>query len=87
MAAILHLTNIRFSQDDETDGVYIDDEYPLEVGKDLKKKKKLFIIFYSHFLILVASLLSIDQEILATALISTYSITRGMLYIYFLKNI
>jgi hypothetical protein len=27
------MTNIKFSQDDETDGVYIDDEYPLEVGK------------------------------------------------------
>ncbi len=33
LSAILHLTNIRFSHDDETDGVYIEDEYPLEVGK------------------------------------------------------
>lgn len=33
LAAILHLTNIKFSQDEETDGVYIEDEYPLEVGK------------------------------------------------------
>ncbi len=33
LAAILHLTNIRFAQDEETDGVYIEDEYPLEVGK------------------------------------------------------
>lgn len=32
LSAILHLTNIRFSHDDETDGVYIEDEYPLEVG-------------------------------------------------------
>lgn len=32
LSAILHLTNIRFSHDDETDGVFIDDEYPLEVG-------------------------------------------------------
>ncbi|CAF1289999.1 unnamed protein product [Adineta steineri] len=31
LSAILHLTNIRFSHDDETDGVYIEDEYPLEV--------------------------------------------------------
>ncbi|UJR37230.1 hypothetical protein I4U23_029939 [Adineta vaga] len=30
-SSILHLTNIRFSHDDETDGVYIEDEYPLEV--------------------------------------------------------
>jgi hypothetical protein len=48
LAAILHLTNIRFSQDDETDGVYIDDEYPLEVGKDIKKKlKKKYICIFS----------------------------------------
>jgi hypothetical protein len=33
LSAILHLTNIRFSHDDETDGVYIEDEYPLEVGR------------------------------------------------------
>ena len=33
LSAILHLTNIRFSHDDETDGVFIEDEYPLEVGK------------------------------------------------------
>ncbi len=39
LSAILHLTNIRFSHDDETDGVYIDDEYPLEVGRwDVRKK-------------------------------------------------
>ena len=39
LSAILHLTNIRFSHDDETDGVYIDDEYPLEVGRwDARKK-------------------------------------------------
>ncbi|CAF3814740.1 unnamed protein product [Rotaria magnacalcarata] len=31
LSAILHLTNIQFSHDDETDGVYIEDEYPLEV--------------------------------------------------------
>ena len=31
LSAILHLTNIRFSHDEETDGVYIEDEYPLEV--------------------------------------------------------
>ena len=31
LSAILHLTNIRFSHDDETDGVYIEDEYALEV--------------------------------------------------------
>ncbi|CAF0847463.1 unnamed protein product [Didymodactylos carnosus] len=31
LSAILHLTNIRFSHDDETDGVFIEDEYPLEV--------------------------------------------------------
>ena len=36
LAAILHMTNIKFSQDDETDGVYIDDEYPLEVGMSKK---------------------------------------------------
>ena len=35
LSAILHLTNIRFSHDDETDGVYIEDEYPLEVGMQL----------------------------------------------------
>lgn len=33
LSAILHLTNIQFSHDEETDGVYIEDEYPLEVGK------------------------------------------------------
>ena len=33
LAAILHLTNIKFFHDEETDGVYIEDEYPLEVGK------------------------------------------------------
>jgi hypothetical protein len=32
LAAILHLTNIKFAQDDETDGVYIEDEWPLEIG-------------------------------------------------------
>lgn len=32
LASILHLTNIKFSQDEETDGVFIEDEYPLEVG-------------------------------------------------------
>ncbi|CAF4361367.1 unnamed protein product, partial [Adineta steineri] len=31
LSAILHLTNIQFTRDDETDGVYIEDEYPLEV--------------------------------------------------------
>lgn len=36
LAAILHLTNIKFLQDEETDGVYIDDEYPLEVGMLIK---------------------------------------------------
>ena len=41
LAAILHLTNIKFCQDEETDGVFIEDEYPLEVGnknRDLKLK-------------------------------------------------
>ncbi|CAF3443563.1 unnamed protein product [Rotaria sp. Silwood1] len=33
LSAILHLSNIQFSHDDETDGVYIEDEYPLEVGR------------------------------------------------------
>jgi len=33
LSAILHLTNIRFQHDDETDGVYIENEHPLEVGK------------------------------------------------------
>ena len=33
LSAVLHLTNIRFSHDEETDGVFIEDEYPLEVGK------------------------------------------------------
>ena len=33
LSAILHLTNIRFRHDDETDGVYVENEYPLEVGK------------------------------------------------------
>ena len=33
LSAILHMTNIRFSHDEETDGVFIEDEYPLEVGK------------------------------------------------------
>ena len=31
LSAILHLTNIEFSQDDETDGVYIADETPLKI--------------------------------------------------------
>ncbi len=55
LSAILHLTNIKFSQDEETDGVYIYDEQPLKV---------------------VAQLLGLDQESLATSLISTYSFTR-----------
>lgn len=38
LSAILHLTNIRFSHDDETDGVYIEDEYPLEVGRDTQSE-------------------------------------------------
>jgi myosin heavy subunit len=33
LAAILHLTNIHFRHDDDTDGVYVENEYPLEVGK------------------------------------------------------
>ena len=33
LSAILHLTNIQFSHDDETDGVYIKNEHPLEVGR------------------------------------------------------
>lgn len=57
LSAILHLTNIRFSHDDETDGVYIEDEYPLEV---------------------VCTLLTLDQEILTMALISTFSTTKGL---------
>ena len=32
LSAILHLTNIRFAHDDETDGVFIEDEFPLEIG-------------------------------------------------------
>jgi myosin heavy subunit len=36
LSTILHLTNIRFSHDDDTDGVYIQDEYPLEVGRSFK---------------------------------------------------
>lgn len=56
LAAILHLTNISFCQDEETDGVYIDDEYPLEV---------------------VSNLLCLDQEFLATALISSSNMTKG----------
>jgi len=43
LSAILHLTNIRFSHDDETDGVYIEDEYPLEVGKN-----SILIFFYLY---------------------------------------
>ncbi|CAF0802357.1 unnamed protein product [Didymodactylos carnosus] len=31
LSAILHLTNIRFSHDDETDGVFVEDEHALEV--------------------------------------------------------
>jgi len=54
----LHLTNIKFCQDEETDGVYIEDEYPLEV---------------------VSNLLALDQEMLCSGLISTYSITAGNL--------
>lgn len=33
LASILHLTNIKFVYDDESDGVYIEDEYPLNIGK------------------------------------------------------
>lgn len=33
LSAILHLTNIQFEMDQETDGVFITDEYPLLVGK------------------------------------------------------
>lgn len=65
LAAVLHLTNIRFCQDEETDGVYIEDEYPLEV---------------------VSNLLCVDQEFLATALISTSSVTKGEKVVS-LKNI
>lgn len=32
LSAILHLTNIRFRHDEETDGVYVENEHPLEVG-------------------------------------------------------
>ena len=42
MAAILHMTNIKFSQDEETDGVYIDDEYPLEVGMKIETDQYLY---------------------------------------------
>ena len=33
LSAILHLTNIRFAHDENTDGVFIEDERSLEVGK------------------------------------------------------
>ena len=33
LSAILHLTDIQFAADHETDGVYIVDEYPLHVGR------------------------------------------------------
>lgn len=33
LSAILHLTNIQFELDHETDGVFIADEYPLLVGE------------------------------------------------------
>ena len=36
LSAILHLTNIKFCDDDETDGVYINDEYPLKLGRFFK---------------------------------------------------
>lgn len=55
LSAILHLTNIKFLLDDETDGVYIADEIPLKI---------------------VSKVLGLDQEKLATALISTYSLAR-----------
>lgn len=49
LSAILHLTNIRFSHDDETDGVYIEDEVPLEVGKKFSfiRRKKRYQLFFS----------------------------------------
>lgn len=47
LSAILHLTNITFVEDPETDGVQIDDEYPLRVGKAPRISK--FILFYIHF--------------------------------------
>ena len=33
LASILHLTNVTFLYDDESDGAYISDEYPVAVGK------------------------------------------------------
>ena len=63
LSAILHLTNIKFSLDEETDGVFISDDEPLRI---------------------VASLLGIDKEKLATALVSTYSFTRCKFFSFFL---
>ena len=51
LAAILHLTNIRFQQDDDTDGVYVENETPLEISKTGEKKTIRFrysnVLFFS----------------------------------------
>ncbi len=77
----MHLTNIKFAHDEETDGVYIEDEYPLEVGKCRKWPRNILKIdrtsSYFFFHLKVSNLLAIEQEILATALISNFSITKG----------
>ena len=33
LSAILHITNIEFAPDETTDGVFIVDEYPMQVGE------------------------------------------------------
>ena len=82
LSAILHLTNMKFSHDEETDGVYIEDEYPLEVGTWKVLSARRVRIFSYNFpntknCFKVSNLLAIEQEILATALISNLSLTRG----------
>jgi len=62
LSAILHLTNIRFSHDDETDGVYIEEEYPLEVGKGSlpvfpSRNFRFFVFSALHLLLSVLYLL------------------------------
>ncbi len=48
LASILHLTNIRFVYDEETDAVHIEDEYPLEIGK-----KEIVFFIKNSFLIVM----------------------------------
>ena len=87
LSAILHLTNIKFLDDDETDGVYINDEYPLKLGKlnffTINKNYNIDSNLLITFVFKVSRLLALDQEALTTALISTYTFTRCEYYILF----